>query len=157
MLTPESIKKIDREIAKYPSDRKQSAVMAALRIAQEEKGWVSDEIIAFVAEYLDMPKVAVYEVARFYNMYELKPVGKYKITVCTNLSCTLCGALDVIEHLKKKFGIDLGETTPDGKFTLKESECMGACGDAPLFVINNKKMYSVLTPEKIDQILAELK
>lgn len=157
MLSQESLQKIDKEIAKYPSERKQSAVMAGLRIAQEEKRWLSDETIKFIAEYLEMPVIAVYEVAAFYNMYELKPVGKYKINVCTNLSCTLCGANDVINHLETKLGIKVGETTADDQYTLKESECMGACGDAPLFAINNKKMYSCLTPEKVDQILSELK
>lgn len=156
MLSPESLAQIDREIAKYPPQHKQSAVMSALRIAQVEKGWLSTEIMDFVAGYLEMPPVAVYEVATFYNMFDLKPVGKYKITVCSNLSCTLGGADGVIEHLKKKLGIDFGETTPDGRFTLKEGECMGACGDAPLFTINNHKMLGFLTPERVDQILAEL-
>jgi NADH-quinone oxidoreductase subunit E len=156
MLSPESLKKIDREIAKYPADQKQSAVMAALRIAQVEKGWLATETMDFIAQYLEMPPIAVYEVASFYNMYELHPVGKYKITVCTNLSCTLVGALDIVEHLKRKYGIEIGETTDDGKITLREAECMGSCGDAPLCTINNHKMHSFLTPEKIDQILAEL-
>lgn len=156
MLTPESLAQINKEIAKYPPGKQASAVMSALRIAQVEKGWLSTEIMDFVARYLDMPAIAVYEVASFYNMFELQPAGKYKVTVCTNLSCTLVGALDIVEHLKKKFGIGIGETTDDGKFTLKEGECMGACGDAPLCTINNHKMLGFLTPEKIDQILAEL-
>jgi NADH-quinone oxidoreductase subunit E len=156
MLSSESLAQIDREIAKYPPEHKQSAVMSALRIAQVEKGWLSTEIMEFIARYLDMPAVAVWEVANFYNMYELKPVGKYKITVCTNLSCTLMGVGGVVEHLRDKLGIDFGETTPDGRFTLKEAECMGACGDAPLFTINNHKMIGFLTPERVDQILAEL-
>jgi len=156
MLTPESLAQINKEIAKYPPGKQASAVMSALRIAQVEKGWLSTEIMDFVARYLDMPALAVYEVASFYNMFELQPAGKYKVTVCTNLSCTLVGALDIVEHLKKKFGIGIGETTDDGKFTLKEGECMGACGDAPLCTINNHKMLGFLTPEKIDQILAEL-
>lgn len=156
MLSPASLKQIDKEVSKYPADQKQSAVMSALRIAQVEKGWLATETMDFVARYLGMPAIAVYEVASFYNMYELKPVGKYKINVCTNLSCTLVGALDIAEHLKKKFDIAIGETTTDGKFTIKESECMGACGDAPLCTINNHKMHGFLTPEKIDQILAEL-
>src|SRR5574340_18494 len=156
MLSPESLKKIDREIAKYPPEHKQSAVMSALRIAQDEKGWLAPETIEFVATYLGMPAIAAQEVATFYNMYELKPVGKYKITVCTNLPCTLVGCESVVDHLQKKLGIGLGETTPDGKFTLKEGECMGACGDAPLFLVNNKKMCAKLSPEAIDAILAEL-
>ena len=156
MLSPASLKQIDKEVSKYPVDQKQSAVMSALRIAQVEKGWLATETMDFIAHYLGMPAIAVYEVASFYNMYELSPLGKHKITVCTNLSCTLVGALDIVEHLKGKLGIAVGETTDDGRFTLKESECMGACGDAPLCTINNHKMHSFLTPEKIDQILAEL-
>lgn len=156
MLSPESLALIDKEVAKYPPTQKQSAVMAALRIAQAEKGWLSTETMDFVAQYLGMPTIAVYEVATFYNMYELQPVGKYKITVCTNLSCTLVGALDIVGYLKQKLGIDIGETTGDGKFTLREAECMGACGDAPLCTINNHKMHGFLTPERVDQILAEL-
>src|SRR5574340_1010533 len=156
MLSPESLAKIDREITKYPADQKQSAVMSALRIAQDEFGWLSPETMDFVATYLGMPPVAVYEVATFYNMYELKPVGKYKITVCSNLSCTLMGAGGVVEHLQKKLGIGFGETTGDGRYTLKEGECMGACGDGPLFLINNQRMYGFLSNEKVDQILAEL-
>jgi NADH-quinone oxidoreductase subunit E len=156
MLSPESLKQIDREVAKYPPERKESAVMSALRIAQLEKGWLAPETIEFVASYLDMPPVAAYEVASFYNMYELKPVGRYKLTVCTNLSCTLQGAESVVSHLEKKLGITFGETTADGKFTLKEGECMGACGDGPVALINNVKMCAKLTPEEADRILAGL-
>ncbi|MGD9787930.1 MAG: NADH-quinone oxidoreductase subunit NuoE [Sulfuricellaceae bacterium] len=156
MLSPESLKQIDREIAKYPPEHKESAVMSALRIAQMEKGWLAPETIEFVAGYLGMPPVAAYEVASFYNMYELKPVGKYKLTVCTNLSCTLQGAESVVSHLEKKLGITFGETTADGKFTLKEGECMGACGDGPVALINNVKMCAKLTPEEADRILAGL-
>lgn len=156
MLNKESTAKIDREIAKYPAGQQQSAVMSALRIAQDELGWLSTEAMDFVAAYLGMAPVAVYEVATFYNMYDLEPVGKYKITVCTNLSCTLMGSDGVVEHLKKKLGIDFGETSTDGRFTLKEGECMGACGDGPLFLINNKRMCGFLSTEKVDQILAEL-
>lgn len=130
--------------------------MSALRIAQLEKGWLAPETIEFVASYLDMPPVAAYEVASFYNMYELKPVGRYKLTVCTNLSCTLQGAESVVSHLEKKLGITFGETTADGKFTLKEGECMGACGDGPVALINNVKMCAKLTPEEADRILAGL-
>ena len=155
-LTLESLTQIDKEITKYPSNQKQSAVMAALRIAQVEHGWLSTPVMDFVAEYLGMPAIAVYEVATFYNMYEVKPVGKHKIMLCTNLSCTLMGADKIGEQLKQKLGIEFGETTDDGKFTLKEGECFGACGDAPVFIINNHKMCGFLTPEKVDQILAEL-
>lgn len=156
MLSAESLAQIDKEITKYPEGHKSSAVMSALRIAQVEKGWLSNETIEFVAQYLEMPTIAVYEVASFYNMYELEPIGRHKITVCTNLSCTLMGALDVMGHLQKKLGIGIGETTPDGKFTLRESECMGACGDAPLCTVNNHKMHSFLTTQKIDELLDSL-
>ena len=156
MLNTESLKRIDREIAKYPADQKQSASMAALAIAQEEKGWLSSEAIEFVANYLGMPPIAAYEVASFYNMYDLKPVGKYKLTVCTNLPCMLSGGVDAGEYLKQKLGIGYNETTPDGKITLKEGECMGACGDAPVVIVNNRKMCSWMHPEQIDKLLAEL-
>ncbi len=156
MLTTESIQKIDREIAKYPPDRKQSAVMAALAIAQEELGWLPNEAIEFVANYLGMEPIAAYEVASFYNMYDLKPVGKHKLTVCTNLPCMLSGGVDAAEYLKMKLGIDFNETTPDGRFTLKEGECMGACGDAPVMLVNNRRMCSCMQPEQIDNLLAEL-
>ncbi|HND81490.1 MAG TPA: NADH-quinone oxidoreductase subunit NuoE, partial [Accumulibacter sp.] len=124
MLSAESIQRIDREIAKYPADQKQSAVMAALAIAQEEKGWLPSEAIEFVANYLGMPPIAAYEVATFYNMYDLHPVGKYKVTVCTNLPCMLSGGVDAGEYLKKKLGIGYNETTADGLITLKEGECL---------------------------------
>ena len=156
MLTPESFKKIDREIAKYPADQKQSAVMAALAIAQEEQGWLSSEAIECVANYLGMPPMAAYEVASFYNMYDLQPVGKYKLTVCTNLPCMLSGGVDAAEYLKQKLGVGFNETTPDGKFTLKEGECMGACGDAPVMIVNNRRMCNCMQPGEIDKLLAEL-
>jgi len=156
MLSQESLNRIDREVAKYPPDQKQSAVMGALRIAQQEKGWLAKETIAYVADYLDMPAIAAYEVASFYNMYDLEPVGKHKITVCTNLPCALSGGVHAAEYVKQKLGIDFNETTPDGKFTLKEGECMGACGDAPVLLLNNHTMCSWMTTEKIDQMLADL-
>ena len=157
MLTAESLRRIDREISKYPADRKRSAVMAALAIAQEELGWLPREAIEFVAHYLDMEPIAAYEVASFYNMYDLRPVGKHKLTVCTNLPCMLSGGVDAGEYLKQKLGIDFDETTPDGKFTLKEGECMGACDDAPVMLVNNRRMCSCMHPEEIDKLLAELK
>lgn len=156
MLSPESLKKIDREIAKYPIDQKQSAVMSALAIAQDEKGWLSNEVMDFVAKYLEMAPVAVYEVATFYNMYNLEPLGKYKITVCTNLPCALSGGNDAADYLKQKLGIDFNQTTDDGMFTLKEGECMGSCGDAPVFLVNNKRMCSFMSNDAIDQLLEEL-
>lgn len=156
MLSAESIAKIEYELTKYPAENRQAAVMSALRIAQTEKGWLSKETIAFVAEYLGIPAIAALEVATFYNMYELEPLGKYKITVCTNISCMLRDSDEIVCHLEKRLGIGFNETTPDGKFTLKEGECMGACGGAPLFHINNTKMHEFLTPEKVDAILEGL-
>jgi NADH-quinone oxidoreductase subunit E len=157
MLTTDSLKKIDREIAKYPPDQKQSAVMSALVIAQDEKGWLSSETMEFVAKYLGMPPVQVYEVATFYSMYNLKPTGRYKLTVCTNLPCGLQGALAAADHLRGKLGVDFNETTPDGRFTLKEGECFGACAMAPVVLVNNKKMHDYMTNEKLDQLLESLK
>lgn len=157
MLSPESLKKIDQAIAKYPSGQRQSAVMAALTIAQDEKGHLSTEVMDFVARHLGMPPIAVYEVASFYAMYDVKPVGKYKLCICTNLPCALSGSQDAAEHLKQKLGIDWNETTADGRFTLKEGECFGACGDAPVVLLNNKKMLSFMTPDRIDRWLAEQK
>ncbi len=156
MLSAESRKKIDQAIARYPADQRQSAVMTALTVAQDEKGHLSTEVMDFVAGYLGMPPIAVYEVASFYTMYDLRPTGKYKLCVCTNLPCALSGAQDAAEHLKKKLGIDWNETTADGRFTLKEGECFGACGDAPVMLVNNKKMLSFMTPEKIDKWVAEV-
>jgi len=154
-LSAESLKKIDQAVAKYPPEQKQSAVMAALTVAQDEKGHLSTEVMNFVAAYLGMPPIAVYEVASFYTMYDLKPVGKTKVCICTNLPCALSGAEDAAEHLKKKLGIDWNETTADGRFTLKEGECFGACGDAPVMLVNNKTMLSFMTPDKIDKWIAE--
>ena len=155
MLSEISLKKIDREVAKYPADQKQSAVMAALAIAQDEKGWLARETLAFVAQVLDMTPIAVYEVASFYNMYDLQPTGKYKLTICTNLPCALSGGAHAADYLKQKLGIDFNETTADGRFTLKEGECLGACGDAPVLLMNNKRMCSFMTPEQIDKLLGE--
>ena len=157
MLTTDSLKRIDREIAKYPAGQKQSAVMAALIIAQDEKGWLSTGTMDFVAAYLGMAPVAVYEVATFYSMYNLEKAGRFKLTVCTCLPCGLQGSLDAADYLKEKLGIDFGETTPDGRFTLKESECMGACAMAPVLLVNNKRMLDFMSKEKIDQLLEALK
>jgi len=156
MLSDQIQAQTNRELQKYPADQRQSAVMAALRFVQDEKGWISTEDMADVAAFIGMPQMAVYEVATFYHMYNLKPMGKYTLTICTNLSCQLCGSNETVLHLKNKLGIGLGEITPDGKFGLREGECMGACVDAPLLTINNKKMCGHLNAEKIDQILAEL-
>jgi NADH-quinone oxidoreductase subunit E len=156
-LSAEALKKIDREVAKYPADQKQSAVMAALAIAQDEKGWLANETMDFVARYLGMPPVAVYEVATFYNMYNLKPAGRHKITVCTNLPCALSGGVDAAEHLKSRLGVGFNETTADGRFTLREGECMGACGDAPVLLVDNKRMCSFMSNDKLDLLVEELK
>ena len=156
MLSDDARRKIDREVAKYPADQKQSAVMSALAIAQDEHGWLSAEVIDAVARYLGMPTIAVYEVASFYSMYNLKPTGRFKLTICTNLPCALQGATAAAQHLRERLGIDFGETTGDGKFTLKEGECMGACGDAPVVLVNNKRMASFMNPPELDGLLDEL-
>ena len=157
LLSDAAYARIDRELAKYPADQRQSAVMAALAIAQDEKGWVSPEVIEDVAAYIGMPPIAVHEVASFYNMYDLQPVGRFKLTVCTNLPCALSGGVHAADYLKQKLGIDFNETTADGRFTLKEGECMGACGDAPVILSNNKRMHCFMTPEEIDKLLEECK
>jgi NADH-quinone oxidoreductase subunit E len=157
VLSAAALAKVDREIAKFPAEQRQSAVMAALAIAQDEHGWVSKEVIEAVADYLDMAPIAVYEVATFYAMYNTAPVGRHKITVCTNLPCALSGANKAAAHLKKRLGIDFNETTGDGEFTLKEGECMGACGDAPVLLVNNKRMESFMSDEKLDALIDELK
>ena len=157
MLNAESLKRIDREIAKFPAEQKQSAVIAALAIAQDEKGWLATETMDYVAQYLGMPPIAVYEVASFYNMYNLEPGGRHKLTVCTNLPCALSGGADAAEHLKHCLGVGFNETTADGRITLKQGECMGACGDAPVLLVNNKRMCSNMSQDKLDQLLAELK
>lgn len=157
LLTEQAYKKIDRELAKFPADQRQSAVMAALAIAQDEKGWLAPEVMQDIADYIGMPAIAVQEVATFYNMYDLKPLGKQKITICTNLPCALSGGEKAAHHLKETLGIDYRETTADGHFTLMEGECMGACGDAPVLLVNNKRMCSHMSNEKIDALLEELK
>ena len=156
VLSTEAMARIDRAVAKYPPDQRQSAVMAALTIAQDEKGWLSTETMDFVARYLGMPPIAVYEVASFYTMYDVKPVGRHKLTICTNLPCALQGANVAAAHLRKKLGVDFNETTADGMFTLREGECFGACGDAPVVLVNNKRMCCAMTPDKLDELLKEL-
>ena len=156
-LSVDSLRKIEKEVAKYPADQKQSAVMSALIVAQDEHGWLPPEVMDFVARYLDMAPVAVYEVATFYTMYNLKPTGRHKLTLCTCLPCGLQGALAAADHLREKLGVDFDETTPDGRFTLKEGECMGACAMAPVVLVNNKKMHDYMTHEKLDQLLEKLK
>lgn len=156
LLSTETRAAIDRWLAKYPPDQKQSAVMGALSVVQEQNGgWLTTELMDAVAAYLEMPPIAVYEVATFYSMYELKPVGRHKICVCTNMSCMLCGSEKIVNHLQEKLGIGFKETTADGRFTLKEVECLAACGGAPVVQIG-QQYYENLTPEKIDEILAKL-
>jgi len=156
LITSESQAQIDQWLTKYPPEQKQSAVMAALAIVQEQNGgWLTRELMDAVAEYLEMPPIAVYEVATFYSMYEHKPVGKHKICVCTNVSCLICGSDDIVAHLKRKLGIGFGEVTADGQFSLKEVECLGACGGAPMMQIG-RTYYENLTPERVDEILATL-
>lgn len=156
MLSAAALQKIDREVAKYPEGQKRSAVMAALVLAQGEKGWLSTEVMDFVAHYLGMPPVAVYEVASFYTMYNCKPVGRYKLTLCTCLPCGLQGSLAAGDHLKQRLGIDFDETTPDGMFTLEEGECMGACAMAPVLLVNDKRMCDEMSDEKLDALIEEL-
>ena len=153
LISDASRAEIDRWIAKYPPEQKRSAVMAALRILQDQnKGYLTTDLMDAVAEYLAMPPIAVYEVATFYSMYELEAVGRHKICVCTNISCMLRGSDEIVAHLNKRLGIGLGETTQDGRFTLKEVECLGACVEAPMFQIADK-YYGNLTPETVDEIL----
>ena len=157
LLMPESRARIDAWIAKYPAEQKQSAVLSALQIAQEQNGgWVSRELLDAVADYLAMPPVLVYEVGTFYSMIELEPVGRNMVALCTNLSCMLCGAETIVEHVEKKLGIRLGETTADGRITLKlEEECLAACTGGPMMTVNGH-YHENLTPEKVDEILDAL-
>lgn len=157
MLSKEAIEKIDYELTKYPADQRKAAVMSALRIVQMERGWLSTESISEVSAYLGIPDIAAMEVATFYNMYDLEPVGEHKISVCTNISCMLRGSDEIVDHLKGKLGIGFNEVTEDGKYCLKESECMGCCGGAPLLTVNNTKMHEFLTTETVDAILKDLK
>ena len=157
LLSQQAYQKIDKELTKFPDDQKQSAIMAALAIAQDEKGWVSPEVIQDVADYLGQPAIAVQEVATFYNMFDIRPIGKIKLTICTNLPCALRDGEKAADYLQKKLGIGFRETTPDGMFTLMEGECMGACGDSPVMLVNNKHMCVRMAPERIDAMLEELK
>lgn len=157
LLSEESYQKIEKELAKFPATKKRSAAIAALTIAQEEKGWLSPEVMQEIADYLGVPAIAIEEVASFYSMFDTKPVGKYKIAVCTNLPCEMNGSNEAVAYLKKKLNIEFGETTPNGMFTLVESECMGACGDGPVILVNNRNMYMRMSKEKIDKLLEELK
>jgi NADH-quinone oxidoreductase subunit E len=156
-LTDALCARFARETAKYPLERKQSAVMACLAIIQQERGFISAESEAQVAQYLGMPQIAVHEVTTFYNMYNRHPVGKYKLNVCTNLPCILRRGREALVHLEKKLGIKVGETTEDGLFTLQESECLGACADAPVMLVNDRHMCSFMEEDKLDQMVDGLK
>ena len=157
MITEATKQRFAREVAKYPPEQKQSAVMACLSIVQQEQGWVSQESEAVIAEVLGMPQIAVHEVTTFYNMYNQQPVGKFKLNVCTNLPCQLRGGYEALHHLEAKLGIQMGETTADGLFTLQQCECLGACADAPVMLVNDRNMCSFMDGEKLDQLVDGLK
>ena len=148
---------IAREVAKYPAKHPESAVMAALRIAQKERGWLSRETIEGVAEHLGIPAIRALEVATFYNMYDLRPIGRWKLCVCTNLPCALRGAEETAESLKAELGVNFGGTTADGEFTLTEGECFGSCDMAPAIIINNERMLGPVPPEKTKPLLESLR
>ena len=157
MISEAAKQRFAKEVVKYPADQKQSAVMACLAIVQQEAGFVSVESEREVAEYLGMPPIAVHEVTTFYNMYNQRPVGKYKLNVCTNLPCQLRDGLSALKHLEPKLGIHMGETTADGVFTLQQSECLGACGDSPVLLVNDRTMCSFMSHEKLDQLIDGLR
>ena len=157
MLSEQTQARFAREVAKYPADQKQSAVMACLAILQQERGFISSESEQEVAAYLGMPLMAVHEVVTFYNMYNQKPVGRYKLNVCTNLPCQLRRGNEALAHLEKKLGVRMGQTTADGLFTLQQSECLGACADAPVMLVNDVHMCSFMSAEKLDQLIDGLK
>jgi NADH-quinone oxidoreductase subunit E len=148
--------RFDREVAKYPADQKQSAVMACLAIVQRELGWVSAESEKFVADHLGMPAIAVHEVTTFYNMYNQQPVGEFKLNVCTNLPCALRDGDKALAHLCHRLGVAAGETTADGRFTVQKSECLGACADAPVMLVNDRQMVSFMTNPRIDELVETL-
>ena len=156
MITEATKERFAREVAKYPAEQKQSAVMACLAIVQQEQGWVSQESEAVIAAYLGMPEIAVHEVTTFYNMYNQQPVGRYKFAVCTNLPCQLRGGQAALEYLENKLSIHAGETTPDGRFTLQQCECLGACADAPVMLVNDRTMCSFMSDDKLRQLVDEL-
>lgn len=152
-----TLQRFAREVAKYPAEQKQSAVMACLAIVQQEQGWVSSEAEADIAAYLGMPAMAVHEVTTFYNMYNQQPLGKFKLNVCTNLPCQLRDGSKALHHLEHKLGISMGETTADGLFTLQQSECLGACADSPVMLVNDRHMCSFMSNDKLDQLIDGLR
>ena len=153
MISDATKARFAKEVAKYPAEQAQSAVMACLSIVQQELGHVSSESEKAVADYLGMAPMAVHEVTSFYNMYNQKPVGKFKLNVCTNLPCQLRDGQKALHHLEHKLGIHMGETTPDGLFTLQQSECLGACADSPVLLVNDRKMCSFMSNDKLDQLV----
>ncbi len=157
MLSEQTKARFDRELAKYPADQRQSAVMACLTIIQQERGWVSPESEQDVADYIGMPAIAVHEVTTFYNMYNQKPVGQFKINVCTNLPCQLRDGQKALQHLCDKLGVEDGGTTADGLFTVQHCECLGACADAPVALVNDRQMVSYMSNEKLDELIDVLK
>lgn len=152
-----TLARMRREVAKYPADQKQSAVMACLAIVQQEQGWVSQEAELAVAEVLGMPPIAVHEVTTFYNMYNQQPVGRYKLAVCTNLPCALRDGDKALAHLCERLGVEEGGTTPDGMFTVQQCECLGACADAPVMLVNDRQMVSYMTNDRLDELVDVLK
>jgi len=157
MISDTTRARFDKEVAKYPADQKQSAVMACLAIVQQEQGHVSAESEMLVAEYLGMPPIAVHEVTTFYNMYNQQPLGKYKFNVCTNLPCQLRDGQGALEHLCSRLGVEEGGTTADGLFTVQKSECLGACADAPVMLVNDRQMVSFMNEQRLDELVATLK
>ncbi|AWI53932.1 NADH-quinone oxidoreductase subunit NuoE [Aquabacterium olei] len=157
MLSEQTKARFDRELAKYPADQRVSAVMACLSIIQQERGWVSPESEQEIADYIGMPAMAVHEVTTFYNMYNQKPVGQFKINVCTNLPCQLRDGQKALQHLCEKLGVEDGGTTADGLFTVQHCECLGACADAPVALVNDRQMVSYMSNEKLDQLIDVLK
>ena len=157
-LAPGVCAEIDRWVQKYPPGKQQSALLSALRLVQEaNSGWLTTALMDAVADYLSIPKIAVYECATFYSMYNRKPVGRHTLCVCTNISCLLRGSEQIVEHLEKRLAIKVGETTADGEFTLKEAECLAACGGAPVLQVDDKQYYENLTPEKVDELLTRIR
>ncbi len=157
MISDASKARFATEVAKYPADQKQSAVMACLAIVQQELGYVSVESEKVVADYLGMAPIAVHEVTTFYNMYNQRPVGMFKLNVCTNLPCQLRDGAGALKHLEHKLGIHMGQTTSDGMFTLQQSECLGACADSPVLLVNDRSMCSFMTDDKLDQLVDGLR
>jgi NADH-quinone oxidoreductase subunit E len=157
VITDATRARFDKEVAKYPAEQKQSAVMACLAIVQQEQGFVSADSELAVAEYLAMAPIAVHEVTTFYNMYNQQPLGQFKLNVCTNLPCQLRGGQQALDHLCHRLGIDEGGTTSDGRFTVQKSECLGACADAPVMLVNDRQMVSYMSDERLDELVDTLK